>query len=53
MGVKIQVEIFSVVTPCRVLVGYQRFRGSRYLHFHPTTTLHAVTCRTTSTWILL
>jgi hypothetical protein len=25
--VKIEVEVFRVVTPCSVVVGYQRFRG--------------------------
>jgi len=30
--VKIQVEIFMVVTPCSFVVGYQRFRGSWCLH---------------------
>jgi hypothetical protein len=27
MEVKIQVEVFCVVTPLSVVVGYQRFRG--------------------------
>jgi hypothetical protein len=27
-----QVEVFSVVTPCSVVVGYQRFRGPYCLH---------------------
>jgi len=27
-----QVEVFSVVTPCSVAVGYQRFRNPRCLH---------------------
>jgi hypothetical protein len=30
--VRIQVEIFRVVMPCSVVVGYQRFRGSCCLH---------------------
>jgi hypothetical protein len=27
MAVKIQVEVLGAVTPCNVVVGYQRFRG--------------------------
>jgi hypothetical protein len=30
--VKIQVEVFSDVTPCSVVVGYQRFGSPRCLH---------------------
>jgi hypothetical protein len=30
-----QVEVFSVVTPCSVMLGYQRFRGPCWLHLHP------------------
>jgi hypothetical protein len=30
--VKIQIEILWVVTPCSVVVGYQRFRGPCCLH---------------------
>jgi hypothetical protein len=46
-GVKIQVEVFWVVTPCSVVVGYQHFGGPCCLHlqeerWHPTTTLHGV-----------
>jgi hypothetical protein len=51
-----QVEVFWVVTPCSVVVGYQRFRGSccRHLHgplerWYPTTTLHGFTTQKTST----
>jgi len=29
-----QVEVFRVVTPCTVAVGYQRFRGTYCLHLH-------------------
>jgi hypothetical protein len=32
MAAKIQVEVFWVVTPCSVVVGYQRFRGPCCLH---------------------
>jgi len=31
-SVRFQVEVFRVVTPCGVLVGYQRFRGPCCLH---------------------
>jgi hypothetical protein len=31
-AVKIQVEVFWVLTPCVVMVGYQRFRGPCCLH---------------------
>jgi hypothetical protein len=31
-AVKIQVEVFRVVTPCSVVVGYQRFGGPYCLH---------------------
>jgi len=34
--VKIQVEVFQVVTPCSVVAGYKRFRGPSYLQFHTT-----------------
>jgi len=53
--VAIQVEVFWVVTPCSVVVRYQRFRGPRCLYLHPegpTTTLHGVTTQKTSTWII-
>jgi hypothetical protein len=50
-----QVEIFWVVTPCSVAVGYQRFGDptpsifrAKYTSY-PTTTLHGVTTRKTST----
>jgi hypothetical protein len=32
MAVVFQVEVFRLVTPCNVVVGYQRFRGLCYLH---------------------
>jgi hypothetical protein len=32
---RVQVEFFRVVTPCSVVVGYQRFRGPCCLHLHP------------------
>jgi len=53
---KIKVEVFWLVTPCSVVVGYQRFRGPCCLHLHPlkrwypTTTLNGVTNQKTSTW---
>jgi len=53
MAVKIQVEVFWGVTPCSIVVGYQRFRGS-WKHQdppkrrHPTTALHGVTSQKTS-----
>jgi len=31
-AMKLQVEVFWVIAPCRVLVRYQRFRGPRCLH---------------------
>jgi hypothetical protein len=42
-----QVEVFWVVTPCIVVVGYHRFRGLKFLY--PITTLHGVTTQNTST----
>jgi hypothetical protein len=44
----IQVEVFWVVTPCSVVAGYQSFRESCCLHFHPAT-LYGVTARNIST----
>jgi hypothetical protein len=32
MAVKIQVEVFWVVTPCSVVVGYRRFGGPCCIH---------------------
>jgi hypothetical protein len=32
MAVKVHVEIFIVVTPCSIVVGYQRFRSLCCLH---------------------
>jgi len=31
---KIQVEVFWIVTPCTLVVGYQRFGDPCCLHFH-------------------
>jgi hypothetical protein len=36
-----QVEVFWIVTPCSVVVGYQRFRGSCCLHLHFTPKMEA------------
>jgi len=57
-----QVEVFWVVTPCIVVVGYQSFGGPCCLHlqgdgrqhgspkrWRPTTTLHGITTQKTST----
>jgi len=33
-AVVVQVEVLWVVTPCSVVIGYQRFRGPCYLHLH-------------------
>jgi len=41
-----QVEVFCVVTPCNVVVGYQRRPVKRG---YPTTTLNGVTTQKTST----
>jgi hypothetical protein len=40
-AVKIQVEVFWVVTPCSVVVGYQCFRGPCCLHLHFTIKMEA------------
>jgi len=40
--VKIQVEVFWVVTPCSVVTGYQCFGGSCYFHLHFTLKMEAV-----------
>jgi hypothetical protein len=32
---KIQVEVFWVVTPCRIAAGYQRFRCPCCIQLHP------------------
>jgi hypothetical protein len=64
--VMFEVEVFSVLTPYRVLLGYQRFRGQCCLHlqgevwrwrqhwhlkrWYPTTTQHSVRTQRTSTW---
>jgi len=34
---KIQVEVFSIVTPCTVAVEYQCFKGPWCLHLHTST----------------
>jgi hypothetical protein len=44
MAVKIHVEVFWVVTPCSVVVRYQRFGV-----WYPITTLNGVTTQKTST----
>jgi hypothetical protein len=41
MIVKIYVQIFRVVTPCSVEVGYQLFRGPYCLHLHFTLNMEA------------
>jgi hypothetical protein len=49
------------VTPCSVVVGYQRFRGTRWRwrqqgppkRCHSPTTLHGVTTQKTSTYFSL
>jgi hypothetical protein len=62
--IKPQVEVFLTVTLCSVVVGYQRFRGpccfyvqskAGSMHgplkrWYPTTKLHSVTVKKTSTW---
>jgi len=50
-----QTEFFWVVTPCSVVVGYQRSGWRRKQHGrlkrrYPTTTLHGVTTQKPSTW---
>jgi len=49
--VKIQLEVFLVVMPCSVVVGYQCFRDPYCLHLQDevTTTLQSVTTQKTST----
>jgi len=49
----IQVVVFSVVTPCSVAVGHQRFGGSSCLHLQGEDggTLHDVTTNKTTSWI--
>jgi hypothetical protein len=54
-------EVFCVVTPCSVVVGYQSFTGSCCLHlqggplkrWYPTTALHGVIIQKTFTWIFI
>jgi hypothetical protein len=44
-AVKIQVEVVWVVTPCKVVVGYQRFRGPCCLHLQGEVNTHEIsTC---------
>jgi hypothetical protein len=45
MALTIQVEVFWVVTPCSVVVGYQRFGGPFYLHLQGGTSVsyHQIT----------
>jgi hypothetical protein len=65
MAVIFQVQVFWVVTPCSVVVGYQRFAGLRCLHLqgdgsstdlcnllYPSTTLHDVTIQKSSKILL-
>jgi len=39
-AVMFQVEVFRVLTPCSVVVGYRRFRRPRCLHLHNTARRH-------------
>jgi len=48
--VKVQVEVFQIVTPCNVVVRYQCFRGLKLQY--PTIILHDVTDQKTWTWTL-
>jgi len=48
-AVMFQVQVFWIVTPYIVVVGYQRFRGPCCLHrWYPTTSLRGFT--TLNTW---
>jgi hypothetical protein len=38
-AVMFQVEVFWIVTPCGVVIGYQRFRGTCCLHLQGGVTL--------------
>jgi hypothetical protein len=64
MALKFQVEVFWVVMPCNVVIGYQILRGPCWLYFHhvyggsmtgplkhlyATKKLHGVTTQKTST----
>jgi len=49
MAVNIEVEVFWVVTPCNVVVGYQRFRGPCCLHLQGED--GGVTIQTASPWV--
>jgi len=48
--VKIQIEVFWVVTPYSVAVGYQRFEVPCASIFRAT--LHCVTAQRTATWTI-
>jgi hypothetical protein len=39
-AVMFQVEVFWIVTPCNVMVGYQRSRGPCHLQLHPETLVY-------------
>jgi len=45
MVLRIQVAFICALTPCSVVLGYERFRG-----WNPTTTLHGVTTLKNKTW---
>jgi hypothetical protein len=49
MAVVFQVEVFCVVTPCSVVVGYQHFRGLCCLHLQGEVKMEAVKCWYTTT----
>jgi len=46
-AMKIQVEVFWVVTPCDIVVGYRQH--GRLKRWYPTTTLHGVIIQKIST----
>jgi len=53
-NVKIHVDVFWVMTPCSIMVGYQCWRWrqhGRLQRWYPTTPLHGITTQKTSTWI--
>jgi len=50
---KIHVEVFRVLTPCSVIVGYQHYGGrwrqrGHPKRWYPTATVHSVTTQNTS-----
>jgi hypothetical protein len=45
MAMMFQVELFWVVTPCSVVIGYQRFRGPCFLHLQGEVSYHNTTER--------